>query len=99
LLGLVTNYVRTKLPVRPADIPVLAETFRQIEDDGNREEVIFLRQGDQALARLRLDVGRIYDGQTPASEPLPYDGMEQVESITGDRLVVLIVRDERPAEV
>ena len=42
---------------------LLAERLGQIEDDSHRLGVIALGQFHQRLARLGLDIGRIYHGQ------------------------------------
>ena len=51
------------------------------------------------LPRLRLDVRRVDDRQPARGQPLARDEVERPRRRRSSRLVVLVVRDERPAEV
>ena len=76
-----------------------ADALRHVEDDGDWQRVIFAGEGDERLARLRLDVGGVDDGELHAGEALGGDVVEHGESVVGGGLIVLVVGDESPAEI
>ena len=76
-----------------------AERERQIEDDGGREHVPTASQLDERRPILRLDVGGVDHGQAAQLEALVDDRVEQFEGGGGDRLVGVVVADERPAAI
>src|SRR5215813_7779224 len=84
--------MRPKVSVRTAPVPLAAEFLREIEDDGNGHHVKFASQSDERLARLRLDIGRIYDREPTRSQPLACYEMEDFEGFLRRGLVVLVIR-------
>ena len=99
LRGLVADDVRAEVPVGPVPVPLLADPLGHVEDDRHRQAVVLPGQLDQRLAGLGLDVGGVDDRQPPQGEPLAGDEPEHLEGVPGDGLVVLVVRDHRPAGV
>ena len=67
---LLADDVRPEVPVVPTTIPLLADGFRQVEDEGDRQAVILASEMHQWLAGLGLDVRGVNDGQSPTAEPL-----------------------------
>src|SRR5688500_18643414 len=61
--------------------------------------MVAARELDEWLARLRLDVRRVDDGQQPALEPLRADEVQRLERGRRRGLVVLVVRDQSAAVV
>jgi hypothetical protein len=88
-----------KLTIWPRYIPVLAKPLRQIEDNCDREDMVFARQLDEPFARLRLHIGGIDHSQLAAGESFADDRVEQVECVSRRRLVVFVVGDQASAEV
>jgi hypothetical protein len=99
VLGLIADNVRPKLSIWTKSVTVLAQALREIEDDGLGEEVELFRQSDERFASLRLHVRRIDDRKPPSCEPFSHDLVEEIEGVAGRRLIVLVIRNERPAEV
>src|SRR5437016_5374383 len=50
LLRLIANHMRSKIAIWTSSIAVLAKPFRKIEDQCDRENMEFARQGNQRLA-------------------------------------------------
>ena len=50
LAPLVSNHVRTEVAVRPRTIAFVADAFRQVENDGHGQDVVFARQRNERLA-------------------------------------------------
>ena len=98
-LDVVADDVRPEVPVGPGDVAVLADPLRHVQDDRDRQAVVLPRQRDQRLARLGLDVGRVYDDHLPRRQPLGRDEVQHVKGVFSRRLVVLVVGDKPPAEV
>ena len=88
-----------EIAVGAALVALEADALRQIEDEGDGQGMIFAGKGDQRLARLRLDVGGVDDGQLHALKPLGGDEVKQRESVFGRGLIVLVVGDESSAEI
>ncbi len=63
------DHLRADLPAVALPVVVLAYVLGQIEDDGCGQVVIALGHGEELLARLGLEVGRIDDGEPPAGQP------------------------------
>gem|GEM_PF-4249344 len=73
--------MRPELPVCPRYIAILAKPVGKIENDGLRKEVELLCERDEGLAGFRLYVSGVHYGQMAACEPLPHDGVQQVEGV------------------
>src|SRR6266550_669432 len=80
-------------------VPIDHDSLRHVEDDANDEAVVPLGEFDQRLARLRLDIRRIDDGQAAALQPLRGDQMQHLEGRGGRILRILIIRHQRATEV
>ena len=65
-----------KVPVVPIAVPLLADLFRHVEDEGDREAVLLPSKTDQRLAGLGLDVGGVHDGETAQRQPLAGDEVQ-----------------------
>ena len=96
---LLPDDMRPEVPVFPAAVPLLADLFGQVEDQGHRQAVVFPSKLDERLAGLGLDVGGVDDGQMSQGQPLSGDEMQQLERLVGHRLVVLVVADHPPAGI
>ena len=73
--------MRPKRPVWPLAIALLTDSFRRIDDNRNREAVVFPRGLDKPLPILGADVGGVYDRQLSTREPLLQHIVKSVESI------------------
>ena len=91
LLALAANDVRAEGTVRTMDVAVLADTFGEIQDDGNRERVIAPREGDEGSAGIGLDVGGVHDGEASGRETLGGDVVQHVKGVCGGGEVILVV--------
>jgi hypothetical protein len=96
---LLPDDVRAEIPLLTGSISFLAEPLGQVEHDRDRQAVVFPGQGDERLARLGLDVGRVDDRQAAQGETLSGDEVQEFEGVVRDRLIVLSVTDHRTAEV
>ena len=99
LLRLVANDMRPELPVGTKHVAILTYALREVEDNRLCEEMKLLRQCDQRLPCLGLDIRCVNHRQTTTSEPLTHNLMQQVKGIAGSRLVVFVIGYERTAEV
>ena len=99
LLGLIANNMRSKLPIRAKNVAILAQPLRKVEDNGLREEVVLLRQRNERLASLRLDIRGIDYGESSTRESLPNDLVQEIEGVPRCGLIVLVVRNKRAAKV
>src|SRR5258708_24048368 len=93
------NTMRPKLPIRAKSIAILAQPLGKIDDDGLGKEVKLLRQSDERLASLRLDICGIDHGKSSSRESLSNDLVQEVEPVPCGGLIVLVVRNKRPAKV
>ncbi len=96
---MVANDLRPELSVWTKRVAILTHALREVEDNRLCEEMKLLCQRDQRLPCLWLDIGCVDYRQTTTSEPLAHDLMQQVEGISGCRLVVLIIGYKRTTEV
>jgi hypothetical protein len=99
LLGLIANNMWSKLPIRAKSISILAQPLGEIKDNGLGEEVELLRESDEGLASLRLDIRSIDYGESSTRESLPNDLVQEIECVPRGGLIVLAVRNKRPAKV
>ncbi len=99
MVALPAQDVRAEVAVGPAGVAVRADPLGQVEHDGDRQHVVLAGQRDELLARLRLDVRGVHDGQPAGGESLAGDVIQHVEGVAGRRLVVLVVGDQPAAEV
>src|SRR5580704_119038 len=88
-----------KLPIRAMSIAILAQPLRKIKDNGLGEDVELLRESDEGLASLRLDIRSVDNGESSTRESLSNDLVQEIERIARGGLVVLVVRNKRPAKV
>ena len=56
----------SELTIGTADVALLAQLLRQIEDNRDRQHMILARQFDKRFACFRLNIGRI-DHREPAT--------------------------------
>jgi hypothetical protein len=91
--------MRPKLPIRAKSIAILAQPLGKIKDNGLGEEVVLLRESNEGLASLRLDIRGIDYGESSPRESLPNDLVQEIERVLRGGLIVLAVRNKRPAEV
>ena len=99
LVALTPDHVRTERPVGPGGVPADAHPLGQVEDDGDRQDVVLPGEVEQLLAALLLHVRRVDDREASGREPLAGDEVQDVEGVLAGRLVVLVVGDQAAAEV
>jgi hypothetical protein len=90
-LELAADDVWSEIAVSAAAVALLADPFRQVEDERDQQHVELARQRHQRLARRRLHIGRIDHGQAAGGQALASDEVQQIEGVGGGRLVVLVV--------
>ena len=96
---LVPQNVATEVAVRTTGVAFRADVLRKIEDDGSRENVVFLGQLEEGFARLGLYVGGVDHREQAVLQPFPYGEIEQIEGVRGSALVVFVVGDPGPAGI
>ncbi len=96
---LLPDDVRAERPLWPLPVAILAETFRHVQHDGDGEAMVSASQLNERLARLRLDIRGVDDGQPAERQPLGGDEVQDLEGVAGDGLVILVVADHAPAGV
>jgi hypothetical protein len=99
LLDLLADNVRTEVPIRPRPVSLLAELFREVEDQSHRQTVVPPRELEEGLSSLALHVGGVHDGELLLLAPLRRDEVEDFVGFRGGSLIVLVVRHEPAAEV
>jgi hypothetical protein len=99
LKALVAHHVIAEIAVRAAGVTLAAHLLRHIEHQRNRKAVVLARERDERLPCLGLDIGRIDHCQAAGLQALPGDELQHLESRSGRRLVVLVVRDQPAAVV
>ena len=98
LLGLLTNDMRTKIPIRPLLISVLTDFFLKVKNDSDGQTMKLSRYRNQWLSRLRLHIGCVHYSQFSCRQPLAGDEMQDFKGIRRGCLVVLVIRNQ-PATV
>ena len=88
-----------EVPVGPGGVAVQADPLRQVEHDGDRQDVVVTGEGDELPTGLRRHVGRVDDGQAAGGQPLAGDVVQDVEGRSAGCLVVLVVGHQTAAEV
>jgi hypothetical protein len=83
--------MRSELTIRPRSIPLMAKLLRKIEDNRDREYVIFPSELDQRFTSLRLNICGIHDRQPATGKALTDDRAKNVKRISRCRLIVLVV--------
>ena len=99
VIDLPPNDMGAEFPVAAVRIAVVAEPLRQVEDNGDRQHVVGLRQRHQRLSCLRLDVRRVNHRQLPSLQSFAGDEIQSLERIRRGCLVVFIIADESAAKV
>ena len=99
LRALAPDHVRAEVPVRAAGVARRADLARQVEHDGDREQVVLADDLHQRLARLALDVGGVDDGQPPTAQPPAGDLVQDGERVLARALVVRVVGHQAATEV
>ena len=96
---LLADDVGTEVAIVALAVAVLAEPFRQIQHDGDRQAVVTPSQFDERLAGLGLHIGGVDHRQPAQRQPLGGDVVQHFEGVVGDGLVVRVVSHHRPAGV
>ena len=99
LVALAADDVRAEVTLGARPVPLDTQRLRHVQNDRDRENVVFLSQRDERAAGLGLDVGRVDDRQPTGGESLAGDVVQYVEGVLGRCLVVLVVGDEPAAVV
>ena len=99
LPALLAHNMRTEIPFRAVSISLLAQFFREVKNDGDRNTVILARKRDDRLAGLRLHVRRINHHQPARRQPLGRDEMEHFKRVFCRRLAIFVIRHKAAAEV
>ena len=99
LVTLPPDHLRPEIPVRAGRIAVQTHPLRHVEHDRDRQHVVLAGQRDELLARLRLHVGGVDDGQSAGGQPQARNVFEQLERQRSCRLVILVVGHQPAAEV
>src|SRR3954463_6981829 len=99
LLRLVSNHVRTKLPVWSVLVTLMAELLGQVKHDRNRQNMEFASESDQRLTCLRLNVCGINYREASCGKPFTRDEMQHLERLFRGSLGVLVVRYKPTTEV
>jgi hypothetical protein len=71
--------VRSEVAIGSAPIPFLADLLREVENDGNRQNVELACQSDERFPRVRLYIRSVDDGQSPSSKPLSDDEVQYLK--------------------
>jgi hypothetical protein len=90
---LVANDVRTKIAVGSRCVSIVANFLGGIDNDCNRETVMFAGELHQWLTVLGPDVGRVDDGQQASRQAFASQVVQDFKSIARRFLVVLIIGD------
>ncbi len=99
LAALVAQHVRAEVAVRARGVAFGTHRVRYIEHDCHGEGVVSLRERDERLACLWLDVGGVDDGELACLQALAGDEVKDVERGVRHRLAVLVVADQAATEV
>lgn len=84
---------RSELTFGSRSVALDGDGFGQVENDGDGKSMPLAGKCDQTLARLRLDIGRIDDGETAPLETLLDHIAQHVERIASRALIILVVGD------
>lgn len=99
ILELVMGDVIAQTAVRADLVAILADSFRHVEDDGDRKAMVLAREFDERLAILGLDVGGVGNGETAGGEAFCGDEVKDFESVVCGGEIVFVVGDECAAVV
>ncbi len=69
ITALLADDMRPEIAVRPLLVALMRHTFRQIENQRDRQAVVLPRQLDKRLPRFALHVRRVHHRQLPGSQP------------------------------
>jgi hypothetical protein len=97
--NLAADDVGPELTFRSRRVSLMADAFRKVEHDCNRQRVVLTRDVDQMFPSAGLDIRSVDHRQLPALEPFASDVMQKIESIVRGRLIVLIIRNQATTEV
>ena len=78
-------------------IAVLTDSFRHIENDGDREAMILPRELHKRFAIFGLYISGIGDGQSAGAKTLRSDEMENFERVIGCGEIIFVIRNHRAA--
>ena len=87
------------LAAGPLPVSVLAQGFREVEYDRDRDDMVLPRQPNQSAAVFLPHVGGVYHNQFSQCEAFSGNEVEKLKRIRGDRLVVLVVGQHRSARI
>lgn len=86
-------------PVGAGRVALGAHLLGHVEDDGDGQHVVLLRQVDQLPPAVLLHTRRVDDRATAGGQALARDVVQDVEGVLRRATVVLVVGDQAPAEV
>ncbi len=89
-----SHHMRPKIAVRPIAIALLAQLFRQVKDDSDRQCMILTGQRQQCSAILHLHIRCIYHRQLPQCQPFSREKMHEFKGFFRNRLIVLIIGNQ-----
>ena len=81
LARLLTDDMRTEVPIQSCAVAVLTDSLGHIEDDCYRQDVVLACQRDKRLACLLLNIRRIDNGEPAACEPASGDEVQHTERV------------------
>ncbi len=96
-VGLAPDHALAEIPVWPCFVAFKAELSRQVEHEGDGDDMVLARQVDQRSPGFGLDIGGVDDGQLSRCEALAGDEVQDLKGVLGRRLVVFVVADQTAA--
>jgi len=97
--NLPVHYMRSEGPLWPLLVPILADSFRRIDDQRDSEAVVFSRVFHQALTIFRAHVRRVNYRKLSARQTLLQKIVECIEGIWGRGLIIFVITDQTAEEV
>src|SRR5207247_1138793 len=83
LPALPSQHVWPELAILTRRVALLADRFRNVERDRDRQRVVLAGERDERSTSLQLGVRGIDDRQPACGKPLPGDVMERLERVGG----------------
>ena len=99
LLQLLPDDVPPEEAIRAAAVSLVAELFRQVQDQGDRKAVVLAGECHERPARLWLHVRRVDQREAAGREAPRRDEVQDLERVLGRLLRVLVVGHEPTAHV